>query len=216
MANKIEAVFFDFGGVFTHSPINALMDYAVRMKVDPMKLGGLVFGDYGNDTDHSWHKLERGEITFKQAEEQIVADAKQEGITLKLAEVFESMGTSAEDLVRHDFVDKARQLSREGYKLAIITNNIAEYSDGWRGLFDVESIFPEIIDSSREKMRKPNPDIYRLAMKRVGTVPERSVFLDDYDSNVRAAEQLGMRAVLVTDDSAATFAQLDAILGGKD
>ena len=211
-ANNIKALFFDFGGVFTYSPISAIAEYAQQVNADPMVLGALVFGDYGKDTDHSWHKLERGEISFEQAANEIAAAAKQAGFEIDLIEAFSTMGVESQDLVRSDMVDKSKKLKAEGYQMAMITNNIREYSAMWRKLFEVEDIFEHIIDSSQEGMRKPNPDIYHLAMERVGVKPENSLFLDDLEVNVNAAMQVGMQSILVTDDSDATFKTLDTML----
>lgn len=213
--DTIEAIFFDFGGVFTHSPMQALVDYAQSLNMDPLKLGRLVFGDYGSNTDHSWHRLERGEIGFAQAAAEIKEDARRAGLEIDLAESFKLLGGGEEDIVRHDFVEKAKELGQKGYKLGLITNNIVEYRNEWRKLFDVEGIFDEIVDSSCEGVRKPDPAIYRLAMDRLETVPGRSVFLDDIDSNLSPAQDLGMHTILVTTDSASVFSQLDDMLAGK-
>lgn len=213
MANGIEALFFDFGGVLTHSPFKAIAQYADKLKVDPMVLGKLIFGEYGNDTQHSWHKLERGEIDFQQAADDINMEAKKQGIKVDLMEAFSGLGNEAKDVVRHEMVDHVRMLKKENkYKLALITNNIAEYRDGWRSLFDVDNLFPHIIDSSVEGIRKPNHKIYHLAMERVGVRPENSVFLDDFEANVEAARAVGMHGILVTEDMQSNLQKLNGIL----
>ncbi len=62
-------------------------------------------------------------------------------------------------------------------------------------------------------MRKPNPAIFRLALDRLGGLaPERTVFLDDSEGNVKAAKSLGMQAIHVRGDISQTIAELDALL----
>jgi putative hydrolase of the HAD superfamily len=79
----------------------------------------------------------------------------------------------------------------------------------------VDTISELVIDSSEVGIRKPDPAIYRLALERLGGIePERSVFLDDAPGNVRAAEDLGMHAILVGDDPAPALAELEEVLGG--
>jgi beta-phosphoglucomutase-like phosphatase (HAD superfamily) len=51
-----------------------------------------------------------------------------------------------------------------------------------------------VISSAEEGLAKPRPEIYRRAAARLGLPPEACVFVDDYEANVRAAEELGMRA----------------------
>lgn len=46
-------------------------------------------------------------------------------------------------------------------------------------------------------MRKPNPEIFKLALKEVGCKPEEVVFLDDIGSNLKAARDLGIQCIRV-------------------
>jgi putative hydrolase of the HAD superfamily len=59
----------------------------------------------------------------------------------------------------------------------------------------------DIVDSHEVGMRKPNPAIYSLALERLGTTAERTAFLDDVESNVAGARDVGMVGVLVEDDA---------------
>src|SRR5690606_2847166 len=121
----------------------------------------IVFGPYDQDTDHPWHRLERGEIALLAAAEQIKAVAAEEGLDIELAEMFGSMGGSS---IRADMVDKAIQLRAGGYRTALITNNIKEFSDGWRAMIPVDDMFEVIVDSSAVGMRKPDPRIYQMTL----------------------------------------------------
>ena len=76
----VEAVVFDFGGVFTASPFTALMAVAATQALDPMTMVSVMFGPYDQDTDHPWHQLERGEITLDDASAGIVELAAAEGV----------------------------------------------------------------------------------------------------------------------------------------
>ena len=67
----IEAVVFDFGGVFTASPFSGLHAWHAERGLDPELGLRAVFGPYDQDTDHPWHQLERGEIALEAAAEQI-------------------------------------------------------------------------------------------------------------------------------------------------
>lgn len=49
--------------------------------------------------------------------------------------------------------------------------------------------------SYQEKMIKPNPEIYRLLLKRYELLPEECVFLDDTLKNVEAAQAEGMMGI---------------------
>jgi len=205
----IEAVVFDFGGVFTASPFTGIHAWHVEKGLDPVQGVRAVFGPYDEDTDHPWHRLERGEIALLAAAEQIKAVAAEEGLDIELSEMFGSMGGSG---VRTDMVDKAIELRRAGYRTGLITNNIKEFSDGWRAMIPVDDMFEVIVDSSAVGMRKPDPRIYTMCLEQLGVAPERSVFLDDAPGNIAAANALGMHGILVEDDHTGAMAELDRLL----
>lgn len=206
----IEAVVFDFGGVFTASPFTGIHAWHEAKGLDPALGVRVVFGPYDEDTDHPWHRLERGEIALLAAAEQIKAVAAEEGLDIELSEMFGSMGGSS---IRTDMVDKAIELRRAGFRTGLITNNIKEFSDGWRAMIPVDDMFEVIVDSSAVGMRKPDPRIYQMCLDQLGVAPERSVFLDDAPGNIAAAEALGMTGILVEDDHAPAMARLDQVLG---
>lgn len=49
--------------------------------------------------------------------------------------------------------------------------------------------------SYRDKVIKPNPEIYRLLLERFSLVPQETVFLDDTLENVKAAEAQGIHGI---------------------
>ena len=209
----IDAVFFDFGGVFTPSPFSVIRAAGPELGLDPELVLSLCFGPYDDDTDHPWHRLERGELPLIEARRQLVALAAEHDVVL---DPFTLLGRLAgEDPDRSLFVDRVRELRRQGYRTGMITNNIAEFGDGWRAMVPVDELFEVIIDSSRVGVRKPDPRIYRLALEALDVeVAERAVFLDDHAGNLAGAASVGMRTVLVGPDRPAALARLDEMLAG--
>ena len=53
-----------------------------------------------------------------------------------------------------------------------------------------------MVVSGTEKVAKPDPAIFRLAVDRLGLAPDECVFVDDWDANVEAAREVGMRGVI--------------------
>lgn len=70
---NVEAVLFDFGGVFTASPFGAVEALGREIGAAPGQLQRIVFGPYHEDTDHPWHRLERGEMPLLDARDAIMA-----------------------------------------------------------------------------------------------------------------------------------------------
>src|SRR5262245_4838768 len=92
LAMAIEAVVWDYGGVFSGSPFGAMAGVAREMGVEPERYLEIVFGPYDRDTEHPWHRLERGEITLAAAREAIVELGRAEGIDSDPLHLFGAMG----------------------------------------------------------------------------------------------------------------------------
>ena len=206
----IEAVIWDFGGVFTPSPFAAAHAYARAQGAEPDAFVRIVFGDYDADTDHPWHRLERGEIAFTVALEEIGAAAVASGVRFDAAEMFGAMIN--DEIDRSVVTDYVRTLQGRGIQNAILTNNIREYGDHWRARLAVDELFDLVVDSCLEGIRKPDPVIYERALERLGVDAASAVFLDDFEQNVVAARALGMHGIVVGPDPGLALAELDALL----
>jgi epoxide hydrolase-like predicted phosphatase len=203
---------FDFGGVFTPSPFDGARSYGAQIGASPERVLELVFGPYHEDTDHPWHRLERGEIPLAEARDAIVALGRAEGVDADPFKLFASMASGPRGA--HDaMVERARAIAARGYRTALVTNNILEFRESWRRMLPADELFQVIVDSSEVRMRKPNPAIFHHTLALLGGVaPEECLFLDDAASTVEAAERLGIRGVLVKGDLRDALAALDALL----
>jgi putative hydrolase of the HAD superfamily len=207
----ITAVLWDFGGVFTRSPFAAVNTFATARGIEEGLAFELIFGPYDSDTDHPWHRLERGAITMIAARTEIVALAAAQGIDLDPFEALRSMGS--EDDERDAVVARALEIRAAGYRTALITNNIAEFGDGWRRMVPVDDLFDTVVDSCQVGVRKPDPRIFQLALDALDVSPAQAVMVDDAPGNIAGARALGMHTVLVGPDRRAALSKLDALLG---
>jgi len=211
MRRTLDAVLFDFGGVFTESPFEVARKFGTDLGASPERVLEIVFGPYHADTDHPWHRLERGEMPLETARQEIIALGAAEGLDTDLFRVLSALGRGAG--IREDFVESARRLRGAGIGTAMVTNNIREFRDAWRAMIPVDELFDVIVDSSEVGVRKPDPAIFRHALVALGDVtPARALFLDDYEGNVLAARALGMRAILVPPDPQSAIDELATII----
>jgi len=204
---------FDFGGVFTESPFLAAERFAAELGAAPSRLLEVVFGPYHEDTDHPWHRLERGELALDDARAEIVALGAEIGLDSDPYRVLAALaGTGTRDA----FVRCVEDLRARGYATAIVTNNAREFRDVWRAMLPVAELFDAVIDSSEVGLRKPDPRIYRLALRALGDVAaERAIYLDDYPANVDAAVRLGMHGIVVGPDPAPALAELQTLTADR-
>jgi 2-haloacid dehalogenase len=92
------------------------------------------------------------------------------------------------------------ELDARGVPLFAITNFSADF---WPPFFEKErgffGRFRDIVVSGEEKLLKPDPAIYFLALDRFGLRPNEALFIDDRQINVEGAIAVGMHAHLFTD-----------------
>ena len=212
----IDAVIYDFGGVFIDSPFTAVLDQAQRRGIDPMFLLHSVFGPYDQDTDHPWHRLERGEVTFDAARTAIMELSSADGgPALDPIELLVALGGGG---VRDQVVEHCRALRAGGLRTGLLTNNAAEFAEMWRPLLPLDELFDDVVDSCEVGMRKPDARIFELALDRLGATAERTLFVDDAPGNIAGAEAVGLHTVLVgprPEDVPEALARIDQLLSTR-
>ena len=92
-----------------------------------------------------------------------------------------------------------RDLHRRGTPLYALTNWSAETFPVARSRFEFLELFDGILVSGEERVAKPDPAVFALLVDRFGLQPSSTVFVDDRQVNVDAAERAGLRGLLFTD-----------------
>jgi epoxide hydrolase-like predicted phosphatase len=211
---QIDAVIFDFGGVLASN--GRPTDVAKRFPNDPVdKVMKVMMGDYGQDTDHPWHRLERGEISMLEYRDQLAPLVLEAGLQMSEGSLVpppassstassssansqSSIGFAFEP--NHSVIELVHELKSSGFRLGVLTNNVRELRHAWWPMLDFANIFDDVVDSHEVGMRKPNRAIYELALNRLGVEAHRAAFLDDAQSNVDAASALGIHGIWVDVD----------------
>jgi putative hydrolase of the HAD superfamily len=199
---RFDAILFDFSGVMVSSAFDAIARHAGGHGMTEDEFLEFLLGPYAEDGDHAWHRAERGEIGILDWATDTMARAEEAGMGLDLSFMAGMLG----DLEVYDvMVDAARTLRSEGYRTSLLTNNIAEGRDSWRPLLPLDELFDDVVDSCEVGLRKPNPQIYLLALQRLGTIggapvePSRAVMLDDHPGNCAGAIAAGLQAIHVVE-----------------
>jgi putative hydrolase of the HAD superfamily len=203
---QIDAVLFDFGGVLTSSPFSAMKSWAVENGHEPEGFLRLFIG-HAHETEHPFHRAERGELSAHDMFVEISVQAAKAGIDPAGFAAGMSMTT------RPDVIDYIKGLRADGIALALVTNNFAEMSGHWRTMAAVDELFDLVVESSSEGVRKPTAAIYERALDRLGVAANRAAFLDDLEDNVVGSQAVGIHSILVGDDYQTALAQLDVLLG---
>lgn len=82
------------------------------------------------------------------------------------------------------------------YRLILLSNTDVMRFGFVKKKFPDVLIFDEYVLSFEAGYMKPHPEIYRKALQKAEARAEESIFIDDLESNVKAALSLGMDAIL--------------------
>ena len=193
MPQKYDSIIFDLGGV--------LYDIDLQRTRDAFAAMGL------NDFDKLYTLKEQVEL-FDSLEKGLIDEAAFVNGINKI----NSSGLSHEQVKQawnalligmpEENIDLLRKLKNEGYKLYLLSNtNILHYSSITNemqekfGLDSLEELFDETYISYKMGMRKPDTEIYLHLIQNPDIDPAKSIFIDDNEDNVNAANESGILAV---------------------
>ncbi|MBM3293732.1 MAG: HAD-IA family hydrolase [Candidatus Aminicenantes bacterium] len=130
------------------------------------------------------------EVFHRNAVDLLEADVGYEDFYAAYCDVF-SLNRKVLDLYRR---------LKPGLRMVLLSN-----TDVMRWTF-IKSRFPEILFfdgyvlSFDQGFMKPQPEVYREALRLAGTPPERSLFVDDLGENVDHAVRLGLQGLVFRAD----------------
>lgn len=76
-------------------------------------------------------------------------------------------------------------------KLVLVTNATSRLAADL-DVLDISNCFHAVVNSSSVGYAKPSEQVFRVALRQAGTVPERALFIDDTNDNVEAAARMGI------------------------
>ncbi len=98
-----------------------------------------------------------------------------------------------------DFLDEELTALIRGVRPGLKTGLISNAWDGLREVLQtrvpIADAFDVIVVSAEEKIAKPDPRIYQLALERLDVQATEAIFLDDFIENIRAANALGLISI---------------------
>jgi putative hydrolase of the HAD superfamily len=200
-AMAIEAVIWDFGGVFTTSPFEAFRRYEMERGLPENFIRAVNAAD---PDVNAWARFERAEIDAAAFDALFLEEATRRGHAVRGAEVLPLLYGD----LRPRVVDALRACKAR-FKVGCITNNVptghgpgmAQNADKALAVSEIMALFDAVIESSKAGVRKPDPRIYRMMCELLGVPPEACVYLDDLGINCKPAAALGMTAIKVSSEA---------------
>ena len=208
----IRAVISDFGGVLTTPLTGSFAVFAERTGMTMAELGGALGAIVAREGAHPLYELECGRMTEAEfvgrLERALLEHCGREVSCAGFSEaLWDGLAPNP------PMIGLMAQLRAEGYRMALVTNNVREWEARWRAMAPIDDIFELVIDSAFVGVRKPDPEIYELALNGLGVAGDECLFVDDLERNCVAARAAGMRTVTYRDADQAV-AEIRAALDG--
>tara|TARA_B100001559_G_scaffold194935_1_gene162986 strand:- start:640 stop:1281 length:642 start_codon:yes stop_codon:yes gene_type:complete len=193
----IKAVFWDFGGVITSSPFESFNRFE---KENDLPKDFLRSVNSTNPDFNAWAKLERNEVNLEQFDKLFEIESKNLGHAVKGKDVIALLRGQ----IRPEMIVTLKKIKGNLIQ-ACLTNNIQSMGDmDFEGNVsasgkheEVMELFDFVFESSKENVRKPDPEFYIRACERGNVNPDEVVFLDDLGINLKPAKALGMKTIKV-------------------
>jgi putative hydrolase of the HAD superfamily len=200
----IRNIVFDLGNVLISFVPS---DYLIK-KNYPGTIRNTIMKDIFRSPE--WKMLDNGDITVPEAIESISLKS-----SLRREEI--ALVFSFRRDIMFPLDENARLLPglrKQGYRLYYLSNFPLDVFEEIKNDYYFFRHFDGGIISSEVKLSKPDIRIYESLIRKYVLNPAESLYIDDIEENVRAAESAGMKGML-TNGSPRIAEQLEARLGMK-
>lgn len=211
MNSKIDTVFFDVGATLRY--VVEDKEFAAAAEAELMKLVGAA-----EPHDVFFARLEKNWKAYRKLAKTALLDVSEMELWLYhlLPDYPASVvAPNAARLTRlwrdHDgrrvvhagTLETLRELKARGYKLGIIANTVTETEiPDWMCRDGVADCFETVILSSKVRLRKPDPAIYQLAARCIGSDPACCAYVGDNPvRDVEGAVNAGFGAMILFEDA---------------
>ena len=96
-----------------------------------------------------------------------------------------------------EHLEALEQLRVDGYDLALASNSIRRSVDRLMDLTSLQSLLSFTLSNEDVSQPKPSPEIYELAIKRLGCLPNECLVVEDGDYGLAAAKAAGANLMRV-------------------
>ena len=211
MSPNIDTIFFDVGATLRYVVEDP--EFAAAAERELMELVGAE-----EPHDVFFEKLEKNWKAYRKQAKSVLLDVSEMELWLQYLlpdYPAERVAPNAARLTRlwrdhdgrrlahDDVIPTLKELVRRGYKLGIIANTITETEiPDWMCQAKVADCFKTVILSSKVRLRKPDPAIYLLASRCIGSVPERCAYVGDNPvRDVEGAVDAGYGSMILYEDA---------------
>ena len=148
-----------------------------------------------NVCNDDWNIQQDAGRTIKEAEEEIIPKFPQYEKQIKM---FYANHRNMIKGVFFDSIEILDKLKKNNYLCYVLSNWSAETFVGMTEDYPFLKQFDGLLISGQDNLIKPDPAIYKLAIKRFDLIPEKTVFIDDKLENIDTAKKLSFNTIHLT------------------
>lgn len=139
-----------------------------------------------------WLNLDRGTISIKKAEEEFIKKFPEDrDFIVMFFRHWMEMLTPIQENVKILY-----DLKSNGYNIYILSNFIVEAFDFVETQYEFLCLFDGKIISGKEKVIKPELEIYQKLIHKYNLIPEECIFIDDVRVFLSRAKRLNIKTIL--------------------
>ncbi len=184
---QVSTVLWDVGGVLLTNGWDHLQRYQV---LDHFGLGREPFETIHAEINDAW---EKGQMTVDEYLARTVFYEPRPYTPEDFLNVMKDQSL----LHPNTAINILKQISAsEDYVVGIMNNESRELNDYRIEKFGFYDFFDCFISSCYVGLRKPHPEIYKLALDLLQRDPDEIVFIDDREGNIATAHSMGMHGIV--------------------
>lgn len=182
---KLRAIIFDIGRVIIRVDVaRAMQGLAAGSSMTPAELWAAI------EKDPLWHDWQEGRIAPRDWHLHL---SRKLGSGLSFEQFTEAWNRALDPVPLQD--DALFEKLAKHYRLALLSNTDAIHVQHMEATYSFFRFFRTRIYSCTVGVSKPNPLIYREALKGLKVQAEEAVYIDDVLAYVEAAQRLGMSGI---------------------
>jgi HAD superfamily hydrolase (TIGR01509 family) len=91
--------------------------------------------------------------------------------------------------------DLLKFLRSSDYKIVLATSSPKRYADIIIQKFEMSDVFANVVSGEEAVHGKPDPQIFKIALKKIGSKASESVIVEDSENGVNAAKKIGIKVI---------------------
>ena len=204
----IKSVIFDMDGVLIEAK-----DWHYEALDRALRLFGLEISRYEHLTTFDGLPTKR-KLQMLSAQGNLPAELHDFLNDMKQRYTMEIVNTQCKPRFNHEYA--LSKLRAQGYRLAVCSNSIRDTIDVMMRKAALDKYLEFFVSNQDVSKPKPDPEMYNVAIARLGLAPGECLIVEDNENGIKAARASGAHVMEVADVNDVTYGNLSARIAECD